>query len=162
MTPLSRCFRNCLRIKRRSRRPRLLRRNPRANGRNERAHLLQIPRIRNIPTLSHPSLHLKRRVIQRSKRSTQSKRISKLKQRLEAFANQKGFQEAGVVRPYPVEWDLVPYSPKFKAPTLHAFDVKGSPNQHIYYFKSQTENVVSNDVILSCLFIGTLKGIAFE
>ena len=31
-----------------------------------------------------------------------------------------------------------------------------------YYFKSQTENVVSNDAILVHLFIGTLKGIAFE
>ena len=45
---------------------------------------------------------------------------------------------------------------------LHAFDGKGSPNQYIYYFKSQTGNVVSNDVIIARLFIGTLKGIAFE
>jgi len=42
------------------------------------------------------------------------------------------------------------------------FDGNGSPNQHIYYFKSQTWNVLSNDVILARLFIGTLKGIAFE
>jgi len=67
-----------------------------------------------------------------------------------------------VVRPYPAEWDLIPYPPKFKAPTLQAFDGKGSLNQHIYYFKSQTGNVVSNDVILARLFIGTLKRIAFE
>jgi len=38
----------------------------------------------------------------------------------------------------------------------------GSPNQHIYYFKSQTGNVVSNDVIMAHLFIGTLKGVTFE
>jgi len=50
----------------------------------------------------------------------------------------------------------------FKALTLQAFDGKGSPNQHRYYFKSQTGNVVSNDAILARLFIGTLKGIAFE
>ena len=31
-----------------------------------------------------------------------------------------------------------------------------------YYFKSQTRNVVSNDVIMAHLFIGTLKGVAFE
>jgi len=67
-----------------------------------------------------------------------------------------------VVRSYPAEWDLIPYPPKFKALTLHAFDGKGSPNQHVYYFKSQTRNVVSNDAILTCLFIDTLKGIAFE
>ena len=91
-----------------------------------------------------------------------SKRMSQLERRLEALTNHKGLQEAGVVRPYPAEWDLVPYPFKFKAPTLQAFDGKGSPNQHIYYFKSQTGNVVDNDAILARLFIGTLKGLAFE
>ena len=67
-----------------------------------------------------------------------------------------------MVWPYLVEWDLVPYPPKFKAPTLQAFDGKGSSNQHMYYFKSQTGNVVANDAILARLFIGTLKGLAFE
>ena len=54
------------------------------------------------------------------------------------------------------------YPPKFKALTLQAFDDKGSPNQHIYYFKFQTGNVVDNDAILARLFIGTLKWLAFE
>ena len=63
--------------------------------------------------------------------------MNKLEQRLEVL-------EAGVVRSYSVEWDLVPYPPKFKALTLQAFDGKGSLNQHIYYFKSQTGNVVAN------------------
>ena len=67
-----------------------------------------------------------------------------------------------MVRPYPVEWDAAPYPPRFKALTLHAFDGKCLPNQHIYYFKSHTRNVVSNDAIMARLFIGTLKGIAFE
>jgi len=67
-----------------------------------------------------------------------------------------------VIRPYLPEWDLVLYLPKLKALTLQAFDGKGSPNQHIYYFKSQIKNVVSNDAILAHLFISTLKGIAFE
>ena len=62
--------------------------------------------------------------------------MSKLEQRLEALTSQKGLQEAGVVRMYLTKWDLVPYPPKFKALTLQAFDGKGSPNQHIYYFKS--------------------------
>ena len=88
--------------------------------------------------------------------------MNQLEQRLEALTNRKGLQETGVVRPYPTEWDLVPYPPKFKAPTLQAFDGKGSPNQHIYYFKSQTGNGVDNDAILACLFIGTLKGLTFE
>ena len=37
-----------------------------------------------------------------------------------------------------------------------------SPNQNINYFKSQNRNVVSNDAIMARLFIGTLKGVAFE
>ena len=98
----------------------------------------------------------------RGQRNVHSRRMNQLEQRLEALTNRKGLQEAGVVRPYTTEWDLIPYPPKFKAPTLQAFDGKGSPNQHIYYFKSQTGNVVDNDAILARLFIGTLKGLAFE
>jgi len=66
--------------------------------------------------------------------STHSNRMSKLEQRLEALVSRKGLQQVGVVWPYPAEWDPVPYPPKFKAPILQAFDGKGSPNQHIYYF----------------------------
>ena len=88
--------------------------------------------------------------------------MSKLEQRLEAPANRDSLQDVGIVWSYPAEWDTAPYPPKFKAPTLHTFDSKGSPNQHIYYFKSQTEFVVSNDAIMTRLFIGTLKGVIFE
>jgi len=38
------------------------------------------------------------------------------------------------VCPYPLEWDSVPYPLRFKPPTLHTYDGKSSPNQHIYYF----------------------------
>ena len=68
----------------------------------------------------------------------------------------------GIIRPYPAEWDTASYPPKFKALTLHTFDGKGSSNQHIYYFKSQTGNVVSNNTIMARLFIGTLIRVAFE
>ena len=54
------------------------------------------------------------------------------------------------------------YPPKFKPSTLHTYDGKSSPNQHIYYFRSQTGNVISNDAIMARLFIGTLKGVAFD
>jgi len=57
-----------------------------------------------------------------------------------------------------LEWDSVPYPPKFKPPTLLTYDGKSSPNQHIYYFRSQTGNVIGNDAIMARLFIGTLKG----
>ena len=46
-------------------------------------------------------------------------------------------------------------------PTLHTYDGKNSPNQHIYYFRSQTGNVIDNNAIMARLFIGTLKGVAF-
>ena len=88
--------------------------------------------------------------------------MSKLEQQLEALTNREVLQDLGVVRPYSIECDTAPYPPKFKAPTLHTFDGKGSPKQHIYYFKSQTGNVVFNDTIMTRLFIGTLKGVAFE
>jgi len=94
--------------------------------------------------------------------SSHSKRMSKLKQRPEALTNQDSLQDVGIVRPYLAEWDTTPYPPKFKALTLHTFDDIGSPNQHIYYFKSQTGNVVSNDAIMAHLFFGTLKGVTFE
>jgi len=51
---------------RRSRKPRLLPRIPEENGKKGRAHLLHIQKIKSIPTLSHPSLYLKRRLIERT------------------------------------------------------------------------------------------------
>jgi len=63
-----------------------------------------------------------------------------------------------MTRPYPLEWDSVPYSPNFKPLTLHTYDGKSSPNLHIYYFQSQSGNVIDNDAIMTSLFIGTLKG----
>ena len=94
--------------------------------------------------------------------SSHSKRMSKLEQRLEALENWGSLQNVGIVWPYPTEWDTAPYLPKFKALTLQTFNDKESLNQHIYYFKSQTRNVVSNDAIIARLFIGTLKRISFE
>jgi len=67
-----------------------------------------------------------------------------------------------MTRPYPLEWDSVLYPPKFKPPTLHMYDLKSLPNQHIYYFWSQTGNVIDNDAIMTRLLIGTLKGVAFD
>ena len=65
-----------------------------------------------------------------------SKKMKELEVRLEAIAHRDELQRVGVVRLYPAEWDDTPYPPKFKAPSLHTLDGKGSPNQHIYYFKS--------------------------
>ena len=61
-----------------------------------------------------------------------------------------------------MESDSVPYPLKFKPPTLYTYDGKSSPNLHIYYFRSQTGNVIDNDAVMARLFIGTLKGLAFD
>ena len=61
-------------------------------------------------------------------KSNHSRRMSKLEQCLEALANRGGFQDVGIIWPYPAKWDMTPYPPKFKAPTLYTFDSKGSPN----------------------------------
>ena len=60
--------------------------------------------------------------------NSHSKRMSKLEQCLETLANRGDFQDVGIIWPYPAEWDTALYPPKFKAPTLHTFDGKGSPN----------------------------------
>jgi len=88
--------------------------------------------------------------------------MSNLEKHLEALAHRDNLQDVGGDWPYPVEWDTAPYLPRFKAPTLHTFNGIGSSNWHIYYFKSQTGNIVSNDAIMARLFIGTLKGVTFE
>src|SRR3954462_6550632 len=68
----------------------------------------------------------------------------------------------GATGPYQVKWDAIKYPSKFKVPTLNTFDDKGSAQQHIYYFQSQTENLMENDLVRTRLFISTLKGVAFE
>ena len=67
-----------------------------------------------------------------------------------------------MTRPYQLEWDSVPYPLKFKPPTLHIYDGKSPPNQHIYYFQSQTGNIIDNDAIMTRLFIDTLEEVAFD
>lgn len=61
-----------------------------------------------------------------------------------------------------MEWASVSYSCKFKPLTLHQFNGNGSPSQHIYYFRSQTENIVTNDALLTRHFIASLKDLAFD
>ena len=59
-----------------------------------------------------------------------------LQAQIASLAQRDELKKVGAVRPYPLEWDSVPYPPKFKPPTLHTYDGKSSPNQHIYYFRS--------------------------
>ena len=41
-----------------------------------------------------------------------------------SLAQRDELKKVGTVRPYPLEWDSVPYPPKFKPPTLHTYDGK--------------------------------------
>ena len=51
--------------------------------------------------------------------------IIKRIQALIAFLTQRDeLKKVGMTRPYSLEWDLVPYPPKFKPPTLHTYDGK--------------------------------------
>jgi hypothetical protein len=88
--------------------------------------------------------------------------IKGIQAQIASLTHREGLKKSGMTRPYPVEWDLVPYPPKFKPPTLQSYNGKGSPTQHIYYFQSQVGNVIDNNAIVTRLFIGTLKGIAFD
>jgi len=88
--------------------------------------------------------------------------LSGIQAQIASLTQREKLKKVGAVRPYPLEWDSVPYPLKFNPPTLHTYDGKSSLNQHIYYFRSQTGNVIDNDAIMARLFIGTLKGVAFD
>ena len=62
--------------------------------------------------------------------------IKGIQAQIASLAQKDELKKIGAVRPYRLEWDSVPYPPKFKPPTLHSYDGKSSPNQHIYYFRS--------------------------
>jgi len=88
--------------------------------------------------------------------------LKSIQAQIVSLSQRDELKKVGAVRPYPLEWDSVPYPPRFKPPTLQTYNGKSSPNQHIYYFRSQTSNVIDNDAIMARLFIGTLKGVAFD
>jgi len=88
--------------------------------------------------------------------------IKNIQAHIVSLAQWDKLKKVGMTRPYPLEWDSVPYPPKFKPPTLHMHDGKSSPNRPIYYFWSQTSNLIDNDAVMARLFIGTLKGVAFD
>jgi len=87
--------------------------------------------------------------------------VKGIQAQLTSLAQWDELKKVGTVRSYPLEWDFIPYPPKFKSATLHSYDGKTSLNRHIYYFRSQT-GMIDNDAIMAKLFIGTLKGVAFD
>jgi len=88
--------------------------------------------------------------------------IKGIKAQITSLTQKDELKKVGMMHPNPLEWDSISYPPKFKPPTLHTYDGKSSPNQHIYFFRSQTGNCIDHDVVMTRLFIGTLKGVAFD
>ena len=60
--------------------------------------------------------------------------LKSLQAQIVSLAQRDELKKVGAVRPYPLEWNSVPYPLKFKPPTLHTYNGKSSPNQHIYNF----------------------------
>jgi len=71
--------------------------------------------------------------------------IKGIQVQIASLARRDELKKVGMTRPYPLEWDSVSYPLRFKPPTLHTYDGKSSPSQHMYYFRSQTGNVIDND-----------------
>ena len=88
--------------------------------------------------------------------------IKGIQAQIASLVQRDELKNVGMTHSYPLEWDSVQYPPKFKPLTLHTYDGKSSPNYHIYYFQSQTGNVIDDDVVMARLFIGTLKGVIFD
>ena len=54
--------------------------------------------------------------------------IKEIQAHIASLPQSDELKKVGMIRPYPLEWDPVPYSPKFKPPTFHMYDGKSSSN----------------------------------
>jgi len=68
--------------------------------------------------------------------SMDAKVLKGIQAQIVSLAQRDELKKEEAVRPYSLEWDSVPYPPKFKPSMLHSYDDKSSQNQHIYYFRS--------------------------
>jgi len=57
--------------------------------------------------------------------------IKSIEAHIVSLTQRDELKKVGMTRPYPLKWDSVPYPVKFKPLTLHTYDGKSSPNQHI-------------------------------
>ena len=73
---------------------------------------------------------------EKSKKSSSidAKVIKGIQAQIASLTERDELKKLGMTHPYPPEWDSVLYRPKFKPPTLHTYDGKSSPNQHMYSF----------------------------
>lgn len=65
-------------------------------------------------------------------------------------------------RPYPAEYDQVPYPKGYSVPKFHIFHGTGNPKQHLAQFKATCGNTGGVDALLFRQFISSLTATAFE
>ena len=51
--------------------------------------------------------------------------IKGIQDQIASLTQRDELKKMGMTHPYPMEWDSVPYPPKFKPATLHTYDGKG-------------------------------------
>ena len=54
--------------------------------------------------------------------------IKGIQAQIASLTQRDELKKVRMTRPYPLEWDLIPYPQKFKPSTLHTYDGKSSPN----------------------------------
>ena len=54
--------------------------------------------------------------------------LKSIQAQIASLTQRDELKKAGMTCPYPLEWNSVPYPPKFKPPTLHTYDGKSLPN----------------------------------
>lgn len=62
----------------------------------------------------------------------------------------------------PFKWNLIPFLETYRVLNIDMYHEKGSPNQCICHFHLLIGNAMSNDALMSRLFVGSLKGTAFD
>ncbi|XP_020675395.2 uncharacterized protein LOC110094485, partial [Dendrobium catenatum] len=65
-------------------------------------------------------------------------------------------------RPYPTEYDQVPYPKGYSVPKFNTFNGTGNPKQHLAQFKATCGNAGGADALLFRQFISNLTATAFE
>ncbi|PKU61118.1 hypothetical protein MA16_Dca028353 [Dendrobium catenatum] len=97
-------------------------------------------------------------------KASQSKEIKQMveKQVREALAESQSSSYTPKGRPYPEEFDAVPYPKGFVPPSFKIFDGTGNPRQHIAYFRASCCNAGGSDALLFRQFVSSLSGVAFD
>lgn len=58
--------------------------------------------------------------------------LEDIQTKLNALTHKETIQKVGIICPYPLEWDLIPFLDNYHALTIDKYYRKGSPNQRIF------------------------------